>query len=59
MAKTETTVAQFREFVKATGYVTDAEKAGDVRTWHDPGFKVEAGQPVVYVTLNDAAAYCE
>lgn len=59
MAKTETTVAQFREFVKATGYVTDAEKAGDVRTWRSPGFKVEAGQPVVYMTLNDATAYCE
>ena len=29
IAKTEVTVGQFRAFVKATGYRTDAEKAGD------------------------------
>jgi len=58
MGKTEVTVRQFKAFVKATGYRTDAEKAGDGRTWKTPEFRVSGDQPVVYVTLNDAAAYC-
>jgi formylglycine-generating enzyme len=33
MAKYEVTVGQFRAFVRATGYRTDAEKAGEARTW--------------------------
>jgi formylglycine-generating enzyme required for sulfatase activity len=32
MDKTHVTVAQFREFVKATGYVTEAERAGMAET---------------------------
>jgi formylglycine-generating enzyme required for sulfatase activity len=59
MARTETTVAQFAAFVRATGYRTEAEKAGASRTWREPGFRVESKQPVVYVTPTDAAAYCE
>lgn len=59
MAKTEVTVAEFRAFVKATGYRTDAEKAGEVHTWQSPGFKLSATQPVVFMSLNDAKAYCE
>ncbi len=58
MAQTETTVAQFAVFVKATGYRTDAEKAGAPRTWRAPGFKVHRSQPVVYVTPADSIAYC-
>ncbi len=59
MARTETTVAQFAAFVKASGYRTDAEKAGATRTWRTPGFRVERNQPVVYVSPADAMAYCE
>jgi formylglycine-generating enzyme required for sulfatase activity len=59
MAQTEVTVGQYRAFVKATGYRTDAETAGDVRTWKNPGFRVAGAQPVVYMTLNDAEAYCQ
>jgi formylglycine-generating enzyme required for sulfatase activity len=57
-AQTETTVEQFAAFVKATGYRTAAEKAGAQGTWKSPGFKVHRKQPVVYVTPNDAMAYC-
>lgn len=59
MARTETTVEQFAAFVKATGYRTDAEKAGAARTWRAPGFTIDVKQPVVYVTPSDAAAYCD
>ena len=59
MAKTETTVAQFAAFVKATGYRTTAEQAGNPRTWRAPGYKVSGNQPIVYVTVKDANAYCE
>lgn len=59
MAKTETTVAQFAAFVKATGYRTTAEQAGNPRTWRAPGYKVAGNQPVIYVTVKDASAYCE
>ncbi|MCC6857709.1 MAG: SUMF1/EgtB/PvdO family nonheme iron enzyme [Bryobacterales bacterium] len=59
MARTETTVEQFAAFVRATGYRTDAEKAGAQRTWRNPGFRVENRQPVVYVTPADAMAWCQ
>jgi formylglycine-generating enzyme required for sulfatase activity len=58
MTKTEVTVKQFRAFVKATGYRTDAEKAHDARTWRSPGFPLSIRQPAVYLSLNDANAYC-
>jgi formylglycine-generating enzyme required for sulfatase activity len=57
--KTEVTVAQFRKFAHANGYQTDAEKAGHRWTWSKPrAFKLSGRQPVVYVSLNDAEAYC-
>ncbi len=59
MGRTEVTVKQFGAFVKATGYVTEAEKAKETRTWKAPGFRVAGNWPVVLVTLNDATAYCE
>lgn len=59
MGKTEVTVDQFRAFVQATGYRTSAEKVGSPRTWRAPGFRVSGQEPVVYVTVRDAAAYCE
>jgi formylglycine-generating enzyme required for sulfatase activity len=36
MSKTEVTVGQFRAFVNATGYRTDAEKASEARNWQSP-----------------------
>lgn len=59
IGRTEVTVRQFAEFVKAAGYATAAEKTGAARTWKLPGYRVEGSQPVVYVTPRDAAAYCE
>jgi formylglycine-generating enzyme required for sulfatase activity len=58
IGKTEVTVGQFRAFVRATGYTTEAEKAGDRRTWRDPGFLSDNRQPVVFVSFQDAEAYC-
>jgi len=59
LAKYETTVAEFRAFVKATGYRTDAEKAGEALNWRSPGFPLRDNQPVVFMSFNDANAYCE
>ncbi|HEY2015778.1 MAG TPA: formylglycine-generating enzyme family protein [Bryobacteraceae bacterium] len=58
MGTTEVTVRQFARFVKATGYRTTAETANAPRTWKAAGYRVSASQPVVYVTVKDAAAYC-
>ncbi|MCX7805138.1 MAG: formylglycine-generating enzyme family protein [Planctomycetota bacterium] len=72
MGKYEVTVAQFEQFVTATGYKTDADKAGwayvwtgkawgkvpDAK-WRKPGFKQGADHPVCAVSWNDAKAFCE
>lgn len=57
MGKTEVTVAQFRRFVRQTGYVTEAERAGHRWTWRNPGFPQGRGHPVVYLSPRDAQAY--
>lgn len=72
LARREVTVAQFRAFVDETGHRTDVERAGGVididpvmrapvrRTgvsWRNPGFPQGDGDPVVWVTWNDAAAF--
>jgi formylglycine-generating enzyme len=70
----EVTVAQFRRFVTATGYLTEAEKDGRGgrgfnRTtgrfetaarynWKNPGFPQRDDHPVVLVSWNDAARFC-
>lgn len=72
LGKNEVTVAQFRRFVAATGYVTQAEKEGSgwawtgVRieripggSWKNPGFAQEDNYPVVNVSWQDATAYCD
>ncbi len=59
MGRTEVTVAEFGAFAQATSYRTVAEKEGALRTWQAPGFPTSPRQPVVYVTFQDAAAYCE
>ncbi len=73
IARTETTVAQFRRFVEATGTVTRAERAGGgevyeagwVRkpgwTWATPfggGARAADDEPAVHVTFGEAQAFC-
>lgn len=71
MASHEITVAQFREFVRATDYVSDAERefgesrrvshgndSAHMSCWYEPGFALDDGQPVVHVSWNDAMAFC-
>ncbi|MBM4326298.1 MAG: hypothetical protein FJ118_03955 [Deltaproteobacteria bacterium] len=70
----EVTVAQFRAFVEATGYVTDAEADGggqvfnadrnrfevkEGSSWLNPGWKIEDSQSVVMVSYYDAQAYVD
>ncbi len=65
---------QFKEFVEAAGYRTDAEYDGrggttvvngrDLQqrpdiTWKNPGFEQGPTHPVVQVSWNDAVAYCQ
>jgi formylglycine-generating enzyme required for sulfatase activity len=49
---------QFHRFVVETGYETEAERAGESRTWQTYALG-KARHPVVKVTWNDAQAYCE
>ena len=56
MDKLEVTNQEFERFVQETGYVTDAEKAGDT-SWRYYA-KDKAQHPVVKVSWNDANAYC-
>lgn len=74
MGATEITVGQFRQFVADTKYKTDAEK-GDggmvfskkedrwVPTkgmkWDSVPWKIADDQPVVFVSWNDAQAFCK
>jgi formylglycine-generating enzyme len=73
MSKYELTVAEFEQFVSATGYQTDAEKQG----WSHSTFEQKQGlnwrfdatgypraaseynHPVMHVSWNDAVAYCQ
>lgn len=81
IGKCEVTVAEFRQFVNATGYLTDAEKEGCA--WRlmqvDDEWKwcqvnglnwrygtngvirnaLENTHPAIYISWNDALAYCE
>jgi formylglycine-generating enzyme required for sulfatase activity len=69
--RTEVTVAAFREFVRATGYRTNAESDGWSRvfdgrtlvkkegaTWQAPGSEQGSDHPVTHVSWYDAWAYC-
>ncbi len=57
MDKLEVTNEDFEKFVAETGYVTDAEKAGDT-SWRYYA-KDKAQHPVVKVSWNDAKAFCQ
>jgi formylglycine-generating enzyme len=75
LGRYEVTRGQFRAFVEATQYRTEAERAGracpgfnaekknffmDTRYgWRDPGFAQTDSHPVVDVSWNDAQAFCD
>ena len=73
IARTETTVAQFRRFVKATGTITQAERDGGGEVYEagwvrKPGWNWAApfgashqpadDEPAVHVTFDEAQAFC-
>jgi len=70
LGKYEVTVGEFRKFVDATGYSTEAEKGDGCNkwtgkkwekdrsaSWRSPGFPINDKHPVVCVSWNDAVAY--
>ncbi|MEK8017544.1 MAG: formylglycine-generating enzyme family protein, partial [Candidatus Parabeggiatoa sp.] len=68
MGRYEVTVGEFRQFVEATGYKTDAEKGDGCYVgfnkqkelnWHNPSFSQTNNQPVICVSWNDVTAYAE
>lgn len=74
LSRYEVTVAEFRAFIEADGYQTDAEKEGNSygyegtewkliagRNWrHDPeGKPAPDNHPVINVSWNDATEYCK
>ncbi|WP_461255992.1 formylglycine-generating enzyme family protein [Treponema sp. R80B11-R83G3] len=71
MGKYEVTVGEFKRFVNATGYRTEAEKDGGGYVWNgsqwekkadanwkNPYFSQGDNHPVVMVSWNDAIQYC-
>ncbi|HVS40586.1 MAG TPA: bifunctional serine/threonine-protein kinase/formylglycine-generating enzyme family protein [Gemmataceae bacterium] len=67
----DVTVDQFGQFVKETGYRTEAEKRGGAirlvggdwqvdpqASWRNPGFEQNGDHPVVCVAWTDAMAFC-
>ncbi|MGD0090679.1 MAG: SUMF1/EgtB/PvdO family nonheme iron enzyme [Planctomycetota bacterium] len=72
MGKFHVTVAQFRAFVDAMKFQTEAEKAGNKGwgfdgqwhglsnvNWKQPNFQQEDTHPVCLVTWNDAQEFCK
>jgi len=74
MGKYELTVGEFRRFVKATGYKTDAEKGKGCyvyknptdfwqkekkANWRNPYFSQNDNHPVACISWNDATAYAQ
>jgi len=64
VGRLETTIAQFREFVNASGYTFGGDAScgkrrpgGPERSWKDPGFTQRDDEPVVCVNWFDATAY--
>ena len=72
IGRTEVTRGQFRTFIEATGYITEAEKEGwawtrsQWRDWHpeleiswrNPGFSQADDHPATCVSWYDAMAFC-
>lgn len=75
LSQCEVTVGQFRQFVAATGFRTEAERDGaggwqadqasskgrhtQDTTWENPGYFQTDEHPVTVVTWNDAVAFCQ
>ncbi len=68
MGKYEVTVGEFRDFIKATKYKTDAEKGGSCwvyrgsnsgKNWRNPSFSQNDNHPVTCVSWNDANRYAK
>jgi formylglycine-generating enzyme required for sulfatase activity len=73
MGRYEVTVGEFRQFVNATGYRTEAEKEDGCyiykknegwskkrdANWRNPNFSQNDNHPVVCISWNDAVAYAE
>ena len=75
LGRTEVTAGQWKQFVSATGYVTDGEKYGESygspatdkpwapvkgMSWRQPkAFALEDSQGVTCISWNDAVAFCE
>lgn len=70
IGKFDVTFREFSRFVRASGYITEAEKNGGcyvhdgiswsmnaTASWRNPGFKQDDNHPVVCVTWNDAVQY--
>ena len=70
IGKYAVTVGQFKRFVEAKGYRTEAEEGGGCyywtgsewkqdpdKNWHNPGFSQTDNHPVVGVSWNDAIVY--
>lgn len=77
LSKYEVTLQEFKAFMDATNYRTDADKKGSSWTWNGsicreqngvnwwhcdvagkPRLKEDYNHPVIYVSWNDAVAYC-
>ena len=68
LGATDVTVAQFRQFVDATKYVTEPEQTGGIfmsnaekregTSWRNPGYAPPDNHPVVGVSWNDALKFC-
>ncbi len=59
LGRTEVTIRQFRQFVRETRHVTEAEKAGKKFNWRNPGFRQREDHPVVYLSASDVLKYAE
>ena len=57
--KYEVTNRQFMAFAEATGYRTDAERKPEANTWRTAYTPGKEEHPVVWMSWNDANAYCE
>jgi formylglycine-generating enzyme required for sulfatase activity len=55
---TEVTVGQFKKFVEASSYQTEAEKVKEMRTYLNPGHPMTDDSPASSISWNDAVAYC-
>jgi formylglycine-generating enzyme required for sulfatase activity len=59
LSTTEVTVAQYRAFTNATGFVADNEKHAGWKNWRRPGFAQADDHPAIFISRDDAGAFCE